>query len=184
MINRLTVLFGLCALTAAAQAPFDLKILDKIGKNAKETANITLDSNTLKMASGLVGDANDEKSKKAKEAMSSLQGVIVRSFEFEKEGQYDKADLKPVREYFDSLGWSKIVDVKEKGEESTIYLNAAGGKMGGMAILAAEPKEVTLVYISGSITMDKIAALSGQMGIPDMSLVNKRKSKPKQDEEN
>ena len=46
----------------------------------------------------------------------------VRSFEFAKAGQYNEADLAPLRAYLKTLQWNKIVDVKETDETSEIYL--------------------------------------------------------------
>ncbi len=185
MIIKTAVLAVLLAWTAFAQTALDQKIFDRIGKNARESSKVELDPDTIRMGAGLLGDGKDGDSKKLKDALSGLQGVMIRTFGFEKEGQYDAADLKPIREYLDGLGWSKIVDVKEKKEESAIYIHAGTGKMGGIAIFSAEPKEVTLVLIQGSLSMDKIAALSGKMGIPDMKLSHSAGAKSdKKDEEN
>ena len=38
-----------------------------------------------------------------------------------------------------------------------------------MAIIAAEPTELTVVNIVGAIDIDKLSALEGKMGIPKLS---------------
>jgi uncharacterized protein DUF4252 len=160
------ILFA-AAIPAFAQQNFDFKLLDKMGANAKESTNITLDGNTLKMAGSLLGDGNDS----AKSVVKNLKGVYIRSFEFDKPGQYDPADLAPLRAYLNTPQWSKIVDVKDSGEDSQIYLQAAtGNQLGGLVIISAEPKEVTVVFISGSLNLSDIGKLSGTLGIPDIKL--------------
>ena len=39
----------------------------------------------------------------------------------------------------------------------------------GLAVIASEPREFTIVNIIGSIDIDKIAKLEGQFGIPKVS---------------
>ena len=76
-------------------------------------------------------------------------------------------------------------------EYSEIYLRPLPeNRLGGVAIISAEPKEVTVVYISGNLRQEDIAKLSGNMGIPDfkMDLKNRKPAdkgaaKPKNDEE-
>ena len=103
-------------------------------------------------------------------SLKNLTGVYVRSFEFAKPGQYKEADLAPLRAYLKTLQWTKIVDVKETDESSEIYLQPLpNNKLGGLAILSVEPKEVTVVFIAGAVNLSDIGKLSG-LGIPAMRL--------------
>ena len=187
MKSRFVTLFLSCAAFACAQQPFDFKLLDKLGKNAKETTNLTLDENTIKLGASLFGgDDGDKEAKQLKDVIKGIKGIYIRSYEYAKSGMYNSADLEPVRAYFRSLNWSKILDTKSDDDNSEIYLNASTeGKVGGLAIVTSEAKEVTVVYISGSISPDQLGALSGKMGIPDMNLSTggKEGKKPKKDEE-
>src|SRR5580658_1895492 len=145
---------------ALAQQSFDFKSLDKLGANASESTNITLEGDTLKLATSFLGGDSGP--------FKNLTGVYVRSFEFAKPGQYNEADLAPLRAYLKTLQWSKIVDVKETEETSEIYLKSLpNNKLGGLAIISAEPKEVTVVFISGVLNMSDVGKLSG-LGIPDI----------------
>ena len=47
-----------------------------------------------------------------------------------------------------------------------------GSQIGGLAIIAAEPKELTIVSLTGTISMDDLADLGGQFGIPKIALPN------------
>ena len=150
------ILFA-AAIPALAQQTFDFKSLDKIGANATGSTNITLEGDVLKLATSFFGDA-----------LKNLTGVYVRSFEFDKPGQYKEADLAPVRAYIKTLQWSKIVDVKDAGETSEIYIQPLpNNRLGGLAIVATEAKEVTVVFISGVLNLSDVGKLNN-LGIPDV----------------
>ena len=148
------------ALPALAQQPaFDFKSLDKLGANAKESTSINLEGDALKAAAGLMGDK-----------FRNLTGVYVHTYEFAKTGQYNVQDLEPVRAYLRTLNWTKIVDVKESDETSEIYLQPLpDGKISGLAVLVAEPKEVTVVFLQGTLDPSDLKKL-GSLGIPNIQL--------------
>lgn len=160
------ILFS-ATVAAFAQQNFDFKLLDKLGANAKESTNITLDGNTLKMASNLIVDDKDS----VKSLVKNLKAIYIRSFEFAKPGEYDRADLAPLRAYLNTPQWSKIVDVKEAAETSEIYLQPlANDQIGGLAVISAEPKELTVILIEGVLNRSDVGKLSGNLGIPSMTL--------------
>ena len=95
-----------------------------------------------------------------------------------------EADLAPLRAYLKTLQWSKIVDTKDADQTSQIYLQPLpGNKLGGLAIVSAQPKEVTVVFISGVLNMSDVGKLSGNLGIPDIQLNTdgKKSDNPKKD---
>jgi hypothetical protein len=160
------------ALPALAQQTFDFTTLDKLAARAKESTNITLDGDTLKLAANFLNDGNAS----LKPVVDNLKGVYVRSFEFGKDGQYTDADLEPLRAYIKTLQWSKIVDVKEDKETSEIYVKPLpNNRLGGLAIINAEPKEVHVIYITGDLSKADLARLGGNLGIPDMKFLNDEK---------
>jgi hypothetical protein len=170
-MKRLLILLAV-AVCAFAAPPFDFKLLDKLGANAKSSNNITLDGPVLKMAGGLVGKSKDGES--VKSLIAGLKGIYIRSYEFDAEGQYNEGDLEPLRTWLDSQHWSKIVDTKSGREKASIYiLPMPDGQFGGLAIVAAEAKEVSVVFIDGQISPDDIGKLGGNLGIPDLSGIDK-----------
>lgn len=157
------MLLAVAAIPALAQQNFDFKSLDKLGANASGSTNISLEGDTLKLATSFLGDE--------KSAFRNLTGVYVRSFEYAMPGQYKEADLTPFRNYLKTLQWSKIVDTKDADEASQVYLQPLpGNKLGGLAIVSSEPKEVTVVFISGVLNLSDVGKLSGNLGIPDIRL--------------
>jgi hypothetical protein len=151
---------------AAAQIQIGL---DDLAAKAKESVNISLDSNMLRLAGsffsgGKAADAGIQN------LLSELKNITVRSFTFDEEGQYKMSDLDPVRSQLRKAGWGKIIGVNEKRETTEIYSKPQGDQIGGLAVLAAEPKELTVVYIEGNIDLSKLAALAGHFGIPDLPI--------------
>jgi hypothetical protein len=156
------ILFA-AAIPAFAQQTFDFSSLDKLGANASESTNITLEGDVLKLATSFLGGD--------KGPLRNLTGVYVRTFEFAKSGQYKEADLAPLRAYVKTLKWTKVVDVKETNETSEIYVQPLpNDQLGGLAIINAEPKEVDIVFISGVLNLSDVGKLSGNLGIPDIRL--------------
>src|ERR1041385_5675532 len=177
---RRLFLIALIAGCAAAQLPaqlLQLRItgLDGLAAKAKESADITLDSNLLKMAAGfLAGAGKDGKDGEAvKQLLSGLRAITVRTFEFNEPGQYRMEDLEPIRAQLRSPGWSKIISSQSKDEISEIYTRTEQGKIVGFAIISAEPKELAVVAIEGSININDLSKLGG-LGIPAIPV-------PKQD---
>ena len=170
-MTKILLLLAAAVLPAVAAPNFDFKLLDKLAANSKDSTNITLEGPVLKMALGLLG--NDKNADSVKSLVSRLNGIYVRSFEYDAPGQYNAADLEPLRTYLDARHWTKIVDTKEGKETSSIYvLPLANDQFGGLAILSAEEKEVSVVLIDGQVSMDDLGKLGGTLGIPDMSILN------------
>jgi hypothetical protein len=118
---------------------------------------------------------NDPDELRVQKLVSKLKGVYVRSFEFDKEGQYSLGDVESIRNQLKTPTWSRIVGVKSlNGENSEIYLKKEGDQIGGLVVIAAEPKELTIVHIDGPINPEDLSELQGHMGIPKMS-----KTKPR-----
>jgi hypothetical protein len=152
--------------------------LDKLAAKAVESVDVSLDGALLKMATGLLSGKNAEESK-MKDLVSGLRGIYVRSFEFDKEGQYSAEDVEAIRSQLRAPGWSRIVGVvsKKDGETAEVYLRIEGDHTSGLVILAVEPKELTVVNIAGTIDMKRLSDLGGHFGIPKIDVEKKRPTK-------
>ena len=167
----------LCMLVGAAgygQA-LDLKHLDKLADKASDKVVVTLDGSVLKMAAKFLSDADDPDAAKIRKLVNGLKGIYVKTFEFEKEGEYSESDISAIRKQLES-GWSRIVDVRSKkdGDNAEIYLKT-GGPDGGLAIICAGAKELTIVNIVGKIDLDELSELGGNLGVPKIDV---EKTKP------
>jgi hypothetical protein len=165
------MIFALAGALAGQQ--LDLSSLDKLGAKAQEQTTINMDAERLKMAAGLL--ANDQaKGKNFSDVASSLKGLIVRSFEFDGSGRYAMSDLDAVRAQLKPPNWSRVVEVREKDESMEIWFYSEGGKNGGMALLAAEPDELTVINIIGAADLSALGALRG---LPNLQLLHGAPSK-------
>ncbi len=173
------VLLGLAvaALPAFGQEPARLRLngLEKLSAKASEVVDVNLDGAMLKLASKFVNEDEGDDAE-AKQLIQNLKGIYVKSFEFEKEGEYTEADVDAIRSQLVSPGWSKIVSVRGKkgGDNAEVYLMGAEGNIQGIAILSAEPKELTVVNLVGPIDLDKLSSLGGHLGVPEIKLERKR----------
>src|SRR2546427_11496511 len=112
-MSKLAVFFILISF-ARAQQPSSRLQFDwaNLAAKAVEKVDINLEGPMLEMASKfLSSDKGDEG--KVKRLVEGLKGVYVKSFTFDKEGQYSDADLSAIRSQLRPPAWSNIVDVQE-----------------------------------------------------------------------
>ncbi|HKQ92966.1 MAG TPA: DUF4252 domain-containing protein [Blastocatellia bacterium] len=176
----LVLLAAFCFATARAQdARLQIDQLKKLADKAAEVVEVTLDERSLRLAAKFLS-ANNPEEAKVKEIVSGLKGVYVRVFEFDKPGEYATNDLEPIRSQLRQPGWDKIVGVtSRRGSNVDVHLMYQGDTVLGVAIVAADPTELTVVNIVGSIDLEKVRQLSGQFGIPKLDLGEGGKGKPR-----
>lgn len=158
----LTLTLG--AMPLLSQAPrLKLGPLDRLASTASEVVDVTLDGSTLKMATRFL-----DKDPEAKALIRNLEGIYVKSLEFDTSGAYGPADLEPIRAQLQSPAWSRIVEVQSKkdGHVEIFLLGDGHGGNLGMVVLAMESKELTVVNIVGSLSLKDLDSLEGKMGIP------------------
>ena len=161
----------LVPVTASAQGGrLNLSFLDRLGERASEKQEVTIDRSMLSTAgSALVGTGQN--SAAAKQILSELEGIYVRSYEFDDQKAFSVDDINAIRKQLSAPGWTRIVANEEKDREGNwelqeIWLFNPGGKLGGIFIINAEPGELQVVNVVGPIDFAKLAALGGVLGIP------------------
>jgi len=163
-------------------ARLQLDFLDQLDGQAVESVHITIDPAMLKMAAGLL--KSDRQNDAALAMLNDIQGIYVRSFEFDRDNAYTQDDVNAVRRQLEAPGWSQMVEIESKAERSAdkngvktsaggfelvqIYGWREGNQAGGLAILVSEPRELTIVNIVGPIDLARLGALQGQFGIPEL----------------
>jgi len=170
---RKLVLVFILALTVAVPASAQRINLDLPGfagleDRADDVVDITLDASMLRLAAKFFGAADPEE-REIRELINGLQGIYVRSYEFSKAGEYDrslpnqlKAQLGP--------SWKPLVTVRSKTKENVnIMAELRGEQIVGLVIIAAEPRELTVVNIVGNIDIDRLSRLEGEFGIPKLT---------------
>ncbi len=102
------------ALLARAQdgLPLPSPVEKELAARAVDVTEVTLDKNMLGFASKFLNDKDDDAH--VRKLISGLQGVYVRDYEFDKEGQYSLEDLAKLRAQFETAEWSPVVRERER----------------------------------------------------------------------
>ncbi len=165
-MNARWLLALVAALPLAAQT-IDFKMLDKLGEKAKESSVVNLGPEQLGLIAGVNGGQG---TKNLGEVVKVLKSVQVRSYEFDEKGLYDVEVVRAFRDKVTSSGnWVNIISTKEKGGFTDILIQKGpDGKSAGFLIVAAEPREVSIVHIDGPLDLSSIGKLGGVLGIPEL----------------
>ena len=157
---------------AAAQNPqLDLPDFRSLARNASDSVNISLGPWLLHFAGSLVSD-KDPDAASAKHLLAGIDSIQVRSYEFSSDSAYSAADLETVRRQLEAPGWTPLVQSRDqqKGERVDIYVMRDADRTRGFALIACEPRQVTIVNISGSIDLANLPAIERQLHLPPIKL--------------
>jgi len=141
--------------------------LDALTNKADEAVSVTMDKSMLQFAGKFLNDKDDDEAD-VRKLIEGLDGIYVRSFQFKNENEYNMADIESVRSQLQGPAWGRLVGVRSKhGDNVDVYFKDAGnGHLGGIVVIAAEPRELTIVNIIGTLDPEKLADLGGEFGIP------------------
>ena len=162
------------SLAQDSQLPLPPQVEKDLAARASDVTEVTLGKNMLAFASKFMnGTGQDEAA--TRKLIEGLDGIYVREYEFDKEGQYSNEQIDQLRKYFETPEWSPIVRERERknGETTDIMVKQVNGETRGMLILEAEPKELTIVLILGPIRMDELGKLKGIGGLGALGEVTK-----------
>jgi hypothetical protein len=172
------LLFVLASHAVQAQDPARLQLtaLDNLEPRAEQTINITMDGKVLQLALRFLSDKKPNEVK-IKEAVSGIKGIYVKSFRFDQDNLFTSNDVESIRSQLRSPMWSQLVEVRSKkeGQNIDVFTMIDGGKINGVAIIALDRRQVTVVNIVGPVDVDKLAELRGNFGIPDFDINGDKK---------
>jgi hypothetical protein len=182
-LKKLFLALALAALgttVASAQQPqyaakLQLDNEETLAQRANELIDVNLDENLLRIIPKKIKTKRDDGTEVDVGAIiGGLKGVYVRSYGFNNEGEYTEANIARVRTQLRSPGWSRLVNIIKKKDDNNVhvevYMMTSTGSIDGIAILALEPKRLTLVNIVGNIDLEKLSQLEGQFGIPELGI--------------
>lgn len=178
-LASLALLLGLSvsATVPAQNAKIELGQLDHLGSKASETVDVNIDERLMQIT-GKFLSGKDPDEVKIKQLVNGLKGIYVKSFEFERDGDYSQADIESIRSQLRNPAWSKILNVSTKKEGSIeVYLLTNASQVGGLVVLATDLKELTIVNIVGPVDLEKLSQLEGQFGVPELGIETKPKPK-------
>src|SRR6267154_2753264 len=170
----LRIFLALLAPTLVWAAPnprLALPEFSTLAQKATESVTITLDAALLAIA-GRFLDGNDPQDAAAKEVLKGLQGIYIRSYTFDKDAAYQQADIDAVRNQLSAPGWNRLVETRSRKSQANvdIYIMVANNQATGLALIASEPRQFTIVNIVGAIDLDKLHKLEGQFGVPKLDI--------------
>ncbi len=153
---------------SAQTARLQLGSLDRFEPIADQTIDVIVDQKVLQLARPFLQRSKDPNKRKINEIISEIEGIYVKRFTFEKSGQYSLADIEPIRSQLNNPAWIKIANVRSRrrGQNLDVYTMVNGNKIGGLAVIAAEDTELTVVNVVGPIDLEKLSELEGSFGIP------------------
>lgn len=159
----------LCLVLALLAVPASAQRLNldfgSLADRAAESVDVTLDGPMLRFALSFLSDTKaDERA--AKDMVRRLEGIYVKSFEFDEDNAYDRRLVDRIKSQL-GPSWKKVVTVQSRTKENVdIYTDMRGDAVAGLVIISAEPRELTVVNIVGPIDLDRLADLEGKFGIP------------------
>jgi hypothetical protein len=147
-----------------------------LADKASESVNVTLDSQLLGLGCRFLS-ADDPEQADVKKLCNGLQGIYVRSYTFDDDFTYPKADVDGVRRQLSGPGWSRIVEARSNKENTNVdvFVLIDGGKAKGLGIIASEPREFTIVNIVGNIDLEQLHSLEGKFGVPNLEIETAKK---------
>ena len=168
--------WGAPLLAQNAALPLPPAVEKELAAQASDVTEVTLGKNMLEFASKFM-NSKDKDDAATRQLIEGLDGIYVRSYEFDKEGEYSLDEVAKLREYFETSEWSPIVRERERktGETTDVMVKLVNGESHGIFILTAEPKELTIVLILGPIRMDQLGALKGISGLGALGEIEKDK---------
>ena len=164
---------------SAASAPYKgqlrLPTFAGLTEKASESVNVTFGPELLGMACRFL-NTDDPEAAAAKKLCTSLTGIYVRNYTFDTDYAYPKADIDSVRRQLSAPGWTPMVETRSRKENTDVdvYVLIDNGRAQGMAIIASEPREFTIVNIVGNIDLEQLHDLQ-KLGVPDLELETTKK---------
>ena len=156
----------------AQNAQLKMDNLDRLAAGASQVIDVTIDEQLLQLASKFLSSTRSADEREIKELVKDLKGVYVKRFEFDQDGRYSTSDIDPILKQLHTSAWSRIVGVTAKKEVKNIevFVMTEASLIKGIAVVAAQPRELTVVNVVGPIDVDRLSRLQGQFGIPDLDL--------------
>jgi hypothetical protein len=169
--------FALLPVVASAQsARLHFENLTGLDAKARDVVEVNVEGKVLELAKRVLAKQNDADAKKVSQAISGLQAIYVRAYNFEKEGEYDVSDVDQIRAQLQAPGWEKLANVRSKKNDQKVdvYTMFTGKDMSGVAVVVSSTKSVALINVIGPIDIDLLTDLSGKMNIPRFEIENEK----------
>jgi hypothetical protein len=168
------ILFALTAVASAQQSPLPepSPVEKAIAARASDVTEVTMSKQMLAFAAKFMKEKDDAE---ARQLIQNLDGIYVRSYEFDKENQVTPEEVEKLRAHYETGEWTPMVRSRERknSETADVMMKMVNGETRGMLVLASEPKELTIVLILGPIKPEDLSKLHGIGGLASLGSINK-----------
>jgi hypothetical protein len=139
---------------------------------ARDVVEVNVDGKLIELAKRVTAKVNDPDAQKVSDAIAGLKAVYVRVYNFEKENEYNVADVDEVRAQLNAPGWERLANVRSKrnNQKVDVFTMFTGNVMSGVAVVVSDAKSVALVNVIGPIDIEALVHLSGRMNIPKIEI--------------
>jgi Domain of unknown function (DUF4252) len=153
-------------LAQTAQLPAPSPIEKELAARASDVTEVTLGKTMLAFAAKIMGGKDSDEAE-TRHLIEGLDGIYVREYEFDKDGQFSADEVDQLRKYFETSEWSPIVKEhsRKTGESTDVMVKLVNGESHGMFILDVEARELTIVLILGPVHMEDLSKLKGIGGL-------------------
>src|SRR5258707_868916 len=105
-------------------------------------------------------------------SLPPVSSTSCRSDTFDKDSAYQQTDIDAVRNQLSAPGWSRLVETRSRKSQANvdIYIMVTNNQATGLALIASEPRQFTIVNIVGAIDLEKLHKLEGQFGVPKLDI--------------
>jgi len=172
------LVFALSVASFAQDAKLSFERLSSLQAKARDVVEVNVDGKLLELAKRVTTKINDKDAKTVGQAISGLQGIYVRVYNFAEPNQYDMSDVDQIRAELNNPSWQKVANVRSKKNDQKvdIYTKFSGDLMSGAAVVISSTKSVALVNVIGVIDIETLVELSGRMNIPKVEIDRETKT--------
>lgn len=150
--------------------------LNYLSSRAKETVEVTMDRPAVQLVAKLTALDGKEQNR-FRELAARLQGIYVRSYEFENEGEYNTGDVEALRVQLQAPLWQRLAWVRDRhGESTEVYFVARNDQMEGLTVITAEPRRLCVANLVGQLNLDDLGMLDREFGITSCGKNRTRRS--------
>ena len=144
----------------------------ELAAHADDVTEVTLSKQMLVFAAKFMDKEDDAE---AKELIRNLDGIYVRDYTFEHEGEVTPEKVALLKSYYAAGEWTPMVHSTERKAHETadVMMKVVNGETRGLFVLTTEPKELTIVLILGPIKVEDLGKLQGIHGLGALSAVGK-----------
>lgn len=172
MLKSALLIAALAPLIAASQ-DFDTHILDKYESQASDSVNVNLSGIHLRLAAKFLSN-DDADERRVKQILSSVKGIHVKTLEFDREGVISEQDLRAIRSQLKGPEWVRLVGAHRRrdGESADVFMRIGGKEpqLRGVAVIAAGPRDLTIVRIDGTLDPADLRDLGGHFSVPEIDM--------------